>query len=49
MNTFGRADDSTFEDFEDHSEDWPYCECDNGVDEEEDAFNVCKSCGKPLC
>lgn len=37
-----------FEDNCDQSEDWPYCECQNETDEEEDAFNVCKSCGKPL-
>jgi hypothetical protein len=42
-------DESVFQDDQDMSEDWPYCECGNDVDEEEDAFNVCKSCGKPLC
>lgn len=42
------SDDTTFEDFEDQSDDWPYCECGNQADEEEEAFNVCKSCGKPL-
>jgi hypothetical protein len=37
-----------YEDELDLGEDWPYCECGNDADEEEDAFNVCKSCGKPL-
>ena len=46
--TFGTADDSMFEDVADMSEDWPYCECGNETDEEEEAFNVCKCCGKPI-
>lgn len=46
--TIGNADDSTFADPEDQSEDWPWCECGNEADEEEEAFNSCKSCGKPL-
>lgn len=37
-----------YEDDLDQGEDWPYCECNEQPMEEEEAFNVCSSCGKPL-
>lgn len=43
------ADESTFSDEAECSEDWPYCECNNGTTEEEESDNVCDSCGKTLC
>ena len=27
---------------------WPYCMCGEEPDEEEEAMNCCKACGKPI-
>lgn len=40
-----RIEDIYQEDFE---ESWPYCTCDEQPMEEEEAFNVCSSCGKAI-
>lgn len=46
--TIGQADEATFTDPEDQSEDWPWCECGNEATIEEEDTNQCDSCGKPL-
>lgn len=37
-----------YEDDFDQGEDWPYCECGEDPYEEEEASNICSSCGKAL-
>ena len=32
----------------DYDDDSPYCECGEQPTEEEEAFNICSACGKPL-
>lgn len=48
MSSDTPSSEEAFEEAQDFSEDWPYCECGNETMEEEEAFNVCSSCGKPL-
>lgn len=43
-----QSDDTTFEDFADQSDDWPYCECGNQTSLEEEDTNQCDCCGKAL-
>lgn len=40
--------DGTDDDVDDFAQDYPYCLCDNEPTEEEEAFNVCSACGKPI-
>lgn len=37
-----------YEETPEFEDEGPYCECDENADEEEQAFNQCKACGKPI-